>query len=253
MESSNPAPRFPARPPIVPVIDIMGGRVVHAVGGRRSEYRPIESRLTDSDEPEAVARALVAVTGATWLYVADLDAIVHRRPDVPSLEAIARVGLPLMCDGGVRTPADATAFRGLDVATVVGTETGSLELISALGPSQCLLSLDLFDGRFVGDRARWGLRSPDDPITAASAAIELGVETVLVLDLARVGTGTGFGLTGLVTRIKSDFPEVHVLAGGGIRGSREMLALGSAGADGVLIASALHDGTLIPPRQAEPW
>src|SRR3954451_24567824 len=45
---------------IIPVLDIQGGIVVRAIGGRRSEYRPLVSRLTDSTEPLAVAHAMRA-------------------------------------------------------------------------------------------------------------------------------------------------------------------------------------------------
>ena len=58
---------------IIPVIDVMGGQVVRAVGGRRSEYRPIVSKLTDSTEPVEVAKALLGATGVGEIYLADLD------------------------------------------------------------------------------------------------------------------------------------------------------------------------------------
>ena len=60
---------------IIPVLDVMGGIVVRAVAGRRSEYRPLVSKLTTSVEPAEVARTLLAKSGADELYVADLDAI----------------------------------------------------------------------------------------------------------------------------------------------------------------------------------
>ena len=60
---------------IVPAIDLKGGSVVHASGGDRAAYRPIETPLGPSDDAIAIARALVAVSGAPALYIADLDAI----------------------------------------------------------------------------------------------------------------------------------------------------------------------------------
>jgi hypothetical protein len=42
---------------ILPVLDLMNGVVVRGVGGRRSEYRPVASRLAVSADPADVAAA----------------------------------------------------------------------------------------------------------------------------------------------------------------------------------------------------
>ncbi len=52
---------------IIPVIDVMDGVVVRAIGGRRDEYRPLVSQLTVSTDPIAVAKALLEATGAKAL------------------------------------------------------------------------------------------------------------------------------------------------------------------------------------------
>ena len=41
---------------ILPVIDLMQGCVVRGIGGRREEYRPIESRLARDSRPVSVGR-----------------------------------------------------------------------------------------------------------------------------------------------------------------------------------------------------
>ena len=64
----------------LPVLDIRGGIVVRALAGRRSEYRPLVSQLTDSTDPVVVAEAIRADFGWTEFYVADLDAINRFRP-----------------------------------------------------------------------------------------------------------------------------------------------------------------------------
>ena len=65
---------------VVAVLDLMGGKVVRGVGGRRSEYRPVVSRLTTSCDPVAVAEAFRQQLGIDELYLADLDAIAGARP-----------------------------------------------------------------------------------------------------------------------------------------------------------------------------
>ena len=60
---------------VIPVIDLLNGRAVHAVGGRRAHYQPIQSILHASSDPIPLARALRDSLGLQTLYLADLDAI----------------------------------------------------------------------------------------------------------------------------------------------------------------------------------
>ncbi len=233
----------------------MGGRVVRAVGGRRSEYRPVRSVLTDSTEPGEVARALVAATEAEWVYVADLDAITHRRPDVGSVHGVAAaVGVPVLCDGGFREAHDVAAYRGCGVGYVVGTETGLPATLGELGPERCCLSVDLFAGRIVGNWAAWGVSAADAVVELVGRACALGVSRVILLDLSRVGTASGTGTERLVAECTQKFHRLSVFCGGGVGRRSDVVRLMNAGATGVLIASALHDGTFSesrPPRVEE--
>jgi phosphoribosylformimino-5-aminoimidazole carboxamide ribotide isomerase len=252
MEPSNPAYRFPpadartiVRPLIIPMLDIMGGQVVRALAGRRSEYRPVRSCLTNSTEPAEVARSLIQATGASALYVADLDAIVHRKPDPTGVLAVVAIAPMVMCDGGFRTVADAAPYARCRVDYVVGTETGDPALFPALGPSRCILSIDLFDGRVIGDRRVWGEFELLELVDRVAAR---GVTAVILLDLARVGTGRGTGTEAAVRSLSRAFPGLALIAGGGVRTWDDMERLGDAGADAVLVASALHDGTITLPH-----
>lgn len=74
----------------------------------------------------------------------------------------------------------------------------------------------------------------------AEAAAAAGVRTMIVLDLARVGTGTGVD-TALVARLVRRLPGVAIVAGGGIRGRADLACLEDAGAWGALVGSALHE------------
>src|SRR5437899_12727316 len=64
---------------VIPVLDVMNGQVVRAVGGRRELYEPIRSRLTQSTDPGAVAAALLLAADVRELYVDDLDALHGHR------------------------------------------------------------------------------------------------------------------------------------------------------------------------------
>ncbi|MBN9518025.1 nickel transporter [bacterium] len=262
MGTSNPASGFPsanARPPIkpqiIPVLDVMGGQVVRAVGGRRSEYRPVRSVLTDSTEPGEVAKALVGATCAAWVYVADLDAIIDGAPDLASVQAIHAADAMIRCDGGFRTPDAARKYVDAGATELVlGTETTSPGLIRHIlrdvPDVDFALSIDLFNGRIIGDWLSWGVTGPDAVVDIVRVAVGMGIESVILLDLAHVGTGAGTGTEHLISACRRALPNVGITAGGGVRTWADVDRLGEAGADAVLVASALHDGTLRVERSA---
>jgi phosphoribosylformimino-5-aminoimidazole carboxamide ribotide isomerase len=261
---------------VIPVLDVMGGRVVRAVGGRRNEYLPIKSRLTNSTEPIAVAKALLDASGADRLYVADLDAITNpsAESDLGGRLADALPGTTIWLDSGIRTRADMVnklshvIYRRwwlswlvgdeqrLNVIPILATETLSgPETASLAGKefgSGLVFSVDLRDGRWLGEHARWresGIDENSDPVAVAKAGLSAsGASRLILLDLARVGGGGGTGTERWVAQAKSMFPGVEIVAGGGVRDWDDVRRLEDAGADAVLVASALHDGTLTRPR-----
>lgn len=249
----TPAPPVPPRSArIIPVLDVMDGQAVRAVGGRRELYRPLESRLTDSTDPATVAEALVAAAGTTELYVADIDAIRRHRPRLGWVKPLVERGCRVLVDAGLRAATDARLVLDAGASAVVaGTETlksiAELRaLLAALGPERVVLSLDLRNGRVVGDPAVWG--DADNPAAAVDTAVGYGVRRVIVLDLARVGTGIGVGTESLCCGLRTSFPEVELIAGGGVRNWQDVERAAKAGADAVLVASGLHDGTLTARR-----
>lgn len=269
----------PTRPRIIPVLDVMGGRVVRAVGGRRSEYRPVVSRLTDSTDPVEVARALLELTGSDELYVADLDAILDPAWD-GGLAARLSDAFPhtaVLIDVGIRTAADARklpAFRPRkpwpvigwprwerrrNLVPVVGTESvgpaGDWEAAVEEFLPDVAVSIDLSDGAWLGRWeawAGWGVTAAD-PAAVAEAVATVAPHAVILLDLGRVGERRGPHpeVVRLLRQVRDRHPDreaVRLAAGGGVRNWDDVDTLAEAGADAVLVASALHDGTLTFPR-----
>jgi uncharacterized protein related to proFAR isomerase len=77
----------------------------------------------------------------------------------------------------------------------------------------------------------------------AMRAADAGAGAVIVIDLARVGTGTGLDLA-LIDRVREATPGLTLVAGGGVRGPEDLARLADSGCDGALVATALHDGRL---------
>ncbi|AET92031.1 histidine biosynthesis protein [Burkholderia sp. YI23] len=230
---------------VIPVLDLLDGHAVRAVRGERSRYRPIQSSLCPTSDPVAIARALVAATGARTLYVADLGAILSRGAHDHALAALCDAfgdGFRIWLDAGFAafSPMRASVERiarltqspaPAAIDPVFGTETlldmGAIAEASASG-FEPILSLDYRGGRALGsahvESAWWPSR-------------------VIVMTLDHVGAQAGPDL--------STFASVHALAGarsvigaGGVRDEADLVRCADAGAGAWLVASAVHDGTL---------
>ena len=211
---------------VVPVIDLKGGTAVHAVRGERERYRPLGDAL-------ALARAF----RLEELYVADLDAITGAGDNNAVIRALAREAR-VMLDAGVSEPERAQSLLDLGVhRVIVGTETlADADALDRL--PDAVLSVDLRDGRTLSPDPRFaGLPALD------AIALLRRPREVIVLDLARVGTSAGPDVA-TIAEIHAAFPELELLAGGGVRDAGDLRALADAGAAGALVATALHRGVI---------
>jgi phosphoribosylformimino-5-aminoimidazole carboxamide ribotide isomerase len=237
----------------------MGGRVVRAVGGQRAQYQPLVSALTASCAPVDVLTALVEQANAFEVYIADLDAISGDGIPSPILHDLIEQSQSrqvFWIDVGLRSRESLMRlpYRP-DVWPVIASETAGPVATAEIAYSmvkgdQFAFSIDLRGGGLICDWRAWGLRHERDALGLARQVVGLGVRTVIVLDLARVGTGTGTGTEPLLNAIRNEFPTIDLIAGGGVKDWTDVGRLGAAGADAVLVASALHDGTIRLPRPA---
>jgi phosphoribosylformimino-5-aminoimidazole carboxamide ribotide isomerase len=234
---------------VIPVLDLKAGRAVRAIGGDRDHYRPLETRLHPDSDPIGVARGFHDALGLRELYLADLDAIAGKAPDHVLYQAIRSLGLALWVDAGIRERSSLPPLLDSGVATiVVGLETvrGPValgEILAEVAPDRLVFSLDLRAGLpLIGsDGEAWGTT---DPFTLAGWVVSLGVRRLLLLDLARVGTGQGTGTLPLVARLLESDPDLEIAVGGGIADREEVRVLAQAGVHSVLIGSSLHDGRI---------
>jgi phosphoribosylformimino-5-aminoimidazole carboxamide ribotide isomerase len=231
---------------VIPVLDLKGGRAVHAVGGDRDHYRPLRTCLHGDSDALGVAQGFREILHLDELYLADLDAIAGNAPRRSLYSAIRSLGLDLWLDAGVRDRTSLPPLLVADVSSlVIGLETirgpGALEEVcKEVAPDRLVLSLDLRDGLPVMGGG-WGTT---DPFDIARAAVAIGLRRLLLLDLARVGTGRGTGALTLLGRLRRSGTDLEITVGGGIADVGEVRTLERAGADAVLIGSALHDGRI---------
>jgi phosphoribosylformimino-5-aminoimidazole carboxamide ribotide isomerase len=225
----------------------MGGMVVQGLQGDRARYQPLKSVLTESCVPLDVARALWAETGCGDLYIADLDAIERSGEHWVEIQKLAtEIPVCLWVDAGVRDPEAIATWMEAGVGrVVVGSETvhdvEDLDAIRAALPADRLVfSLDLQQGQILS-------ACPElhtlPPLSFLGHLADGGWTHVILLTLDRVGTGSGPDLS-LWEEARHRFPDLKLLAGGGVRSVEDLHRLSQLGASGVLVASALHSGRL---------
>ena len=69
-------------------------------------------------------------------------------------------------------------------------------------------------------------------------AADTGSRSVIVIDLAHVGTGSGIDFD-LLARVRTAARGLTLLAGGGVGGPQDLERLAGLGCDGALVATAL--------------
>jgi len=230
---------------IIGVIDIRDGQAVHAVAGERERYAPVRTAagVTVAGDAVALARVYRDRLRVRELYVADLDAIIDARPQDDLVRRVIGAGIPVWLDAAIASVEQAQRVARLGAArVVVGLETleswpSLAGIVTAAGSGRVVFSLDLRARQPLGPLAS-GAGTPADIVLRVRG---LGVATVCVIDLARVGAGTGPDLD-VLAAIRGAAPGVRLAAGGGVRGVRDLEALSAIGCDAALVATALHDG-----------
>lgn len=219
---------------IIPVIDLMGGKVVHAQGGRRDQYQPLTSQLTSSVYPNAVIKQLLKWYPFTNIYIADLDAIEIGKIDKAFYLQLHQLfpKLTIWLDAGIRTLNDWKCWCDIpNIKPVLGSETlQDLQLLNKLQPTEFILSLDFRQGQLLGQY---------DLLTQ----VDLWPDTIIVMSLDTVGMDNGPDekLLNTIQKIK---PGAQLIAAGGVRGEEDLMHLAKKQIKGALIASALHKGRL---------
>lgn len=232
---------------IIPVLDLLDSVVVRGVAGHRDEYRPVESCFAPSADAVDVALAIRRTFGLNQLYVADLDAILNREPNWSVYEQLVGLDFELLIDAGVSTAVDVAGILAAGAQQViVGLETwpllSSLEmLLETTGEENIIFSLDLKDGQPV---SRFRDMTNDDPADIGACVLEAGVREMIVLDLGSVGTKSGLPTLELCRELKEFAPKSRLITGGGVRNAEDLSQLAREPVDGVLLASALHDGSI---------
>ena len=171
---------------VIPVIDVRHGLAVAAVRGQRADYKPLVTPLAAGSDPADIARGYAALFTFPLLYVADLDGIEGGGATPTWQGELAARGsqyaaLDRRRHAGAQMPPGASPEER-NATLVIGSESlGGLDDVAALRalpPDRYVLSLD-----FKGDRFEARRQVLDEA--------QHWPEAVIVMTLARVGSGEG--------------------------------------------------------------
>lgn len=231
---------------IIPVVDLLGGLVVHARKGERNNYQPVKSVLSSTAEPVEVVKAFYREFKFGELYVADLDAIQGKGITTEDIRRISKVTpMELMVDAGVNNTVAAHVVKEAGASRIIiATETLEdlktlPEIVREMGSSKIISSLDLKQGKVVSKSPHFRTLSP---AKAAKTLEEMGASQLIVLELTRVGSESGVDRA-LVESIISEV-GIPVLTGGGVRNISDLAELDEIGVSGALVATSLHTGSI---------
>jgi phosphoribosylformimino-5-aminoimidazole carboxamide ribotide isomerase len=233
-----------------PAIDLMGGRVVRLLHGKREA-------ATFYDEPPARAATRFAAEGADGIHVVDLDAAFGTGNNRKEIEEILSVsdasGVVVQVGGGLRSIKAVEDFleRGNGARAVLG----SLALLERTALTHLLrkykslvVALDCKGGRPTV-RGWTEDAGAGDAASVARSLAELGVRSLLVTDVARDGAMTGPNLE-LLSGVRAVFSG-EILASGGMRGEEDLAPVDRAlegGPRGAIFGRALHSGATTVAR-----
>jgi len=216
---------------VIPVLDILDGMAVRAVGGRRCEYIPVESPIASSPDPLLLVKNMSKRFGFDLFYIADLDAIMGKGSNLGVIhEIVEKTACSYLLDGGYESMADVLPLPR--TTPVIATETFE-EWDSPGDLSQAVASIDIYRGNIISRKYDLTIQNALDTFRSA------GVRRFIVIHLDAVGMDS-FDPASLIEPMEGE----EWMAGGGISRKEHLSALAQKGYSAALVSSAIHRGDL---------
>lgn len=227
---------------LIPAIDIIDGKCVRLSQG---DYN---TRKVYNENPVEVAKEFEA-HGIRRLHVVDLDgAASHHIVNYRVLEQIAsRTCLVIDFGGGIKTDEDLIiAFdNGAQMVTLGSVAVKNPELfkkwLSRYGNEKIILGADVKDNRISVNG--WKEESKQELIPFLHDYTKEGICKVLCTDISRDGMLQGPS-TELYKQILAQFPDMHLIASGGVSCIQDIIDLEIVHVPAVVFGKALYEGKI---------
>ena len=227
---------------LIPAIDIINGQCVRLTKG---DY---QQKTVYSDSPAEVAKGFEQI-GFQRLHVVDLDGAKskHIVNDTVLRSITETTGLTVDFGGGIKTDDDIRkAFdAGAAMVTVGSIAVQQPELcfewLEKYGSERIILGADVRHGKISING--WKEDSDEDLLPFLRKYIDAGIRNVLCTEISKDGTLAGPAIE-LYRRIMQEYPELHLIASGGVSSIDDIKALDRAGIPAVVFGKAIYEGRI---------
>lgn len=229
-------------PTLIPAIDIIDGKCVRLTKGDYAQKKVY------NDNPAAIALEFERL-GFKRLHVVDLDGAKAKHiVNEAVLRAITQATkLTVDFGGGIKTGEDISrAFEaGASMITVGSIAVTSPELfmtwLSEYGADRLILGADVRNGKISING--WLEDSTADLLPFLKRYIDAGVKNVLCTEISRDGTLQG-PATELYKQVLAEYPDLHLIASGGVGCIEDIKQLAEAGLPAVVFGKAWYEGRI---------
>ena len=227
---------------LIPAIDIIDGQCVRLTKG---DY---DQKTVYRDSPAEVAKKFEQI-GFKRLHVVDLDGAKSKHiVNDQVLQAITtETKLTVDFGGGIKTDEDIEkAFAaGASMVTVGSIAVTNPELfigwLEKYGPERMILGADVRHGKISING--WKEDSEEDLLPFLKKYIDAGVRNVLCTEISKDGTLSGPAID-LYQKMMAAYPQLHLIASGGVSSIDDIKALDAAGIPAVVFGKAIYEGRI---------
>ena len=227
---------------LIPAIDIIDGKCVRLSQGdydRVKEYSASPADVAKEMEDHGIKR----------LHVVDLDGAKSKHVvNWRTLEQIANAtDLVIDFGGGVKTDDDLRIVFDCGAQMVTGGSIAVKEpetfqrWLLKFGAERIILGADVKDGKIAVNG--WQEGSDNELMTFLKHHIEQGVQKVICTEISKDGMLQGPAIS-LYQDILAQFPDMHLIASGGVSSMADVEALAEAKVPGVIFGKALYEGRI---------
>ena len=187
--------------------------------------------------------------GFQRLHVVDLDGAKskHIVNDAVLKAITTETNLTVDFGGGIKTNEDIEkAFAsGAAMVTIGSIAVTQPELfmgwLSTYGAERIILGADVRHGKISING--WKEDSSEDLLPFLRKYVDAGVKNVLCTEISKDGTLAGPAID-LYRRIMETYPELHLIASGGVSSKEDIEALDAAGIPAVVFGKAIYEGRI---------
>lgn len=227
---------------LIPAIDIIDGKCVRLSQGdydRVKEYSASPADVAKEMEDHGIKR----------LHVVDLDGAKSKHVvNWRTLEQIANAtDLVIDFGGGVKTDDDLRIVFDCGAQMVTGGSIAVKEpetfqrWLLKFGAERIILGADVKDGMIAVNG--WQVGSDHELMTFLKHHTEQGVQKVICTEISKDGMLQGPAIS-LYQDILAQFPDMHLIASGGVSSMADVEALAEAKVPGVIFGKALYEGRI---------